>query len=231
MVPPTPMPAAITGSGGGSRRHASVCARSACTRRMPTSSSPWRRSQSCHPSSTPRRNTRVICQWVACGSGTSSARRASQCCASSSGGVVSTSSRSRSSSAISSSSVASAPASAQACSGVEGPPYFGSSRRIIRLSTAWRRSGSTAGGRSSSAGSASSSASSVERPASARMRGSSRARPSAAFRKATRSARAERRVGSRTVTRERRSGASPPPTRRSTPAARQSRKGRWAGMS
>ena len=235
IVPPTPMPAAITGSAGGDSSQARVWTRSACTRRMPMSSSPSRPSQCCHCATTPRRKTRVICQCWACSSGTSEARRPSQVSASSSGALAASRARSRSSSAISSSRVASAPASDQACSGVAGPPRDAGSRRTKSASTAWRRSGSTAGGRSSSAGRASSSASSVDRPASARIRGSSRARGavSAAFgttarRKAMRSARAERRVGSRIVTRESRSGSA---AMRNTPCARQSRNGRCAGMS
>ena len=236
IVPPTPMPAAITGSAGGDSSQARVWTRSACTRRMPMSSSPSRPSQCCHCATTPRRKTRVICQCWACSSGTSAARRPSQVSASSSGALAASRARSRSSSAISSSRVASAPASDQACSGVAGPPRdagkppheirqhrLAAQRVHRRGQVEQRRQGQLVrilGGQASERA--------HPRQQQGARRSVARRSGTTARRKAMRSARAERRVGSRMVTRESRSGSA---AMRSTPCARQSRNGRCAGMS
>ncbi|CAM4150738.1 hypothetical protein ROMU108268_18015 [Roseomonas mucosa] len=106
MVPPRPIPAAITRSSGGFSFHSAVWARMVATRRVPMSERPCFASQACHSWITPLRKTWVICQCRASRSGTREGRRAG----------------SQSSSAISSSSVASSCASRQAWSGCEGPP-------------------------------------------------------------------------------------------------------------
>ena len=130
--------------------------------------------------------------------------------------------RSISARAASSSSWARSRASSQARSAAVGAPPAPHMARIIRLSTASRSCGSTAGGRSSAPARASG-VSSI--PPNAVIRGSSSGRPPAARRNASASARAARRVGSRISPS---AGASPVEATQS--AASVSRNGRCGGM-
>ncbi len=77
MVPPAPMPAAITAPAGGRASHSRRCTRSARTRRRPMSSSSRSFSQARQPSATARRKRVVMRQCSASSSGARRSRRAS----------------------------------------------------------------------------------------------------------------------------------------------------------
>ncbi len=77
MVPPAPIPAAITAPLGGRASHSRRWTRSARTRRRPMSSNSRSRSQVCQPSATARRKPVVMRQCSARSSGARRSRRAS----------------------------------------------------------------------------------------------------------------------------------------------------------
>ena len=208
-------PAAITGWSGAACAQRRSSRSSSRLRRAAGSIAPFSSRTAGQFAVTIFRNSRVCCQCADSSAGASSARRSKD---------------SRSVWAWSSSR-ASAWASSTACSAEASR----SRSRMSRASISCRFSSGIAGGVSNSASSSGGRSSPAESARSSsstspigRILGSSRGAPPLSRRKASRRVRQARRVGSRTRTGARLSGA--PPNRSNRPRARAVTKSRWGGM-